>query len=134
MNRLDFTSLRKATATLAKALDTSKLRPKDEFVRDASIQRFEYTYELCVKSLRRQLTAMSDSPSEVNAPGYRDMIRMGVERALIKSEVRWFGYRELRNITSHVYDPAKARKVFSGLRRFLRDAQDLLERLENSAT
>ena len=53
MNRIDFTSLRKAIATLAKALEAAKLRPKDEFVRDASIQRFEYTYELCVKSLRQ---------------------------------------------------------------------------------
>ena len=57
MNRIDFTSLRKAIGTLAKALEAAKLRPKDEFVRDASIQRFEYTYELCVKSLRHQLTA-----------------------------------------------------------------------------
>jgi hypothetical protein len=29
---------------------------------------------------------------------------MGVERGLVKSEMPWFGYRELRNITSHVYD------------------------------
>jgi nucleotidyltransferase substrate binding protein (TIGR01987 family) len=133
MNQIDFTSLRKAIATLAKALDAAKLRPKDEYVRDASIQRFEYTYELCVKSLRRQLTAMSDSPSEIDALGYRDMIRMGVERGLVKSEMPWFAYRELRNITSHVYDPAKARKVFGGLRRFLRDAKDLHARLDKAA-
>lgn len=133
MNPIDFTSLRKAIGTLAKALDAAKLRPKDEYVRDASIQRFEYTYELCVKSLRRQLTAMSDSPADIDALGYRDMIRMGVERGLVKSEMPWFGYRELRNITSHVYDPAKARKVFGALRRFLRDAQDLYARLDKAA-
>lgn len=133
MTRLDFTSLSKAIATLAKALQVAKLRPKDEFVRDASIQRFEYTYELCVKSLRRQLTAMADSPAEIDALGYRDMIRMGVERGLVKSETPWFGYRELRNVTSHVYDPAKARKVFGALGRFLRDAKDLHERLAKAA-
>jgi nucleotidyltransferase substrate binding protein (TIGR01987 family) len=133
MIRIDFTSLSKAIASLAKALQAAKLRPTDEFVRDASIQRFEYTYELCVKSLRRQLTAMSDSPSDIDGLGYRDMIRMGVERGLIKSEVPWFGYRELRNITSHVYDPAKAKKVFGALRRFLRDATDLHERLDKAS-
>ena len=101
-------------------------------MRDASIQRFEYTYELRVKSLRRQLTAMSDSPSEIDALGYRDMIRMGVERGLVKAEMPWFGYRELRNITSHVYDPAKARQVFGGLPRFLRDAPDLHARLDKA--
>ena len=133
MNRIDFTSLSKAIASLDKALQTAKLRPKDEYVRDASIQRFEYTYELCVKSLRRQLTAMSDSPAEIDALGYRDMIRTGVERGLIKSEIPWFGYRELRNATSHVYDQAKARKVFGALRRFLVDAKDLHARLNKAA-
>jgi nucleotidyltransferase substrate binding protein (TIGR01987 family) len=133
MHKIDFTSLSKAIASLEKALDAAKLRPKDEFVRDASIQRFEYTYELCVKSLRRQLTAMSDSPSEIDAQGYRDMVRIGVERGLIKSEAPWFGYRELRNITSHVYDPAKAKKVFGALRRFLRDAKELHARLDKAA-
>ena len=45
----DFTSLTKAIASLSAALDAAKVRPEDEFVRDASIQRFEYTDELCVK-------------------------------------------------------------------------------------
>ena len=123
------TSLTKAIATLTKALQAAARAPKDEFIRDACIQRFEYTYELCVKSLRRQLTVMSDSPSEIDGLGYRDMIRMGVERGFIKSEKPWFGYRELRNITSHVYDPAKARKVFNALRRFQRDAKALHDHL-----
>ena len=130
---LDFSSLTKAIASLTAALDAAKLRPGDEFVRDASIQRFEYTYELCVKFLRRQLEAMSDSPSELDALGYRDMIRSGVERGLLKSEEPWFGYRELRNITSHVYDPAKAKKVFAALARFLRDAKALHAQLRKAA-
>ena len=62
---LDFRSLQMATASLAEALDAAKTRSDDMFVRDASIQRFEYTYELCVKSLRHQLEAMSDSPADV---------------------------------------------------------------------
>ena len=126
---LDFRSLHLATASLAEALEAAKLRPADTFVRDASIQRFEYTYELCVKSLRRQLEAMSDSPAELDALGYRDMIRVGVERGLINAEAEWFRYRELRNITAHVYDPAKAAQVFDKLPVFLRDAQALLGKL-----
>ena len=126
---LDFRSLHLAVASLAEALEESKRRPGDAFVRDASIQRFEYTYELCVKSLRRQLEAMSDSPAELDALGYRDMIRTGVERGLIKTEAEWFRYRELRNITAHVYDPAKAVQVFGKLPEFLCDAQALLGKL-----
>jgi len=126
---LDFRSLQLAIASLAEALEAAKLRPEDAFVRDASIQRFEYTYELCVKSLRRQLEAMSDSPAELDALGYRDMIRVGVERGLVSVEADWFRYRELRNITAHVYDPAKAAQVFAKLSLFLGDAQALLGKL-----
>ena len=126
---LDFRSLQMATASLAEALDAAKSRADDAFVRDASIQRFEYTYELCVKSLRRQLEAMSDSPAEIDALGYRDMIRLGAERGLVASEAAWFGYRELRNITNHVYDPAKANRVFAMLPAFLNDAKSLLAQL-----
>jgi nucleotidyltransferase substrate binding protein (TIGR01987 family) len=133
MSKLDFSSLAKAIASLSVALDASKTRRGDEFVRDAAIQRFEYTYELCVKSLRRQLEAMSDSPADVDALGYRDMIRSGVERGLLKSDEPWFGYRELRNITSHVYDPAKAERVFGALPRFLRDAKSLHAQLRKVA-
>ena len=133
MPKLDFSSLAKAVASLAAALDASKTRGGDEFIRDASIQRFEYTYELCIKSLRRQLEAMSDSPADLDALSYRDMIRTGVERGLLKSEESWFGYRELRNITSHVYDPAKARRVFRALPRFLRDAKALHAHLRKVA-
>lgn len=126
---LDFRSLQMATASLAEALDAAKTRPDDMFVRDASIQRFEFTYELCVKSLRRQLEAMSDSPADIDALSYRDMIRLGVERGFIETEAAWFGNRELRNMTSHVYDPAKASRVFAMLPAFLEDARSLLTRL-----
>ena len=126
---LDFRSLQLAAASLAEALEAAKLRPDDAFVRDASIQRFEYTYELSVKSLRRQLEAMADSPAELDALGYRDMIRVGVERGLIAAEAEWFRYRELGNITAHVYDPAKAAQDFAKLPLFLRDAQALLGKL-----
>ena len=126
---LNFRSLQLAATLLAEALEAAKLRPDDAFIRDASIQRFEYTYKLCVKSLRRQLEAMSDSPAELDALGYRDMIRVGVERDLIVAEADWFRYRELRNTTAHVYDPAKAAQVFAKLPLFLHDAEALLGKL-----
>jgi len=119
---LDFRSLQMAGAWLAGASDAAKFRPTDAFERVASIQRFEYTYELCVKSLRCQRETMSDSPAEIDAPGYRDMIRAAAVKGLVTNETAWFAYRELRNIKSHVYDPAKARRVFVELPQFLLNA------------
>ena len=126
---LDFTPLTRAISTLASALQDAATRPQDLLVRDGCIQRFEYSYELCVKSLRRQLEELADSPADIDALGYRDMLRVAAERALIQNTLPWFGFRELRNITSHAYDPDKAARVFDGIPEFLEHAQQLAARL-----
>ena len=38
----------------------------NEFVRDSVIQRFEYTYELCIKMLKRYLELNASSKGEVD--------------------------------------------------------------------
>jgi nucleotidyltransferase substrate binding protein (TIGR01987 family) len=126
---LDFTPLSKAISTLASAMQEAGLRPQDLLARDGCIQRFEYSYELCVKSLRRQLEELADTPAEIDALGYKDMLRVAVERGLIQDALPWFGFRELRNITSHAYDPDKAAHVFEGIPVFLNYAQRLLAKL-----
>ncbi len=126
---LDFTPLTRAISTLASALQDAATRPQDLLVRDGCIQRFEYSYELCVKSLRRQLEELADSPADIDALGYRDMLRVAAERGLIQNALPWFGFRELRNITSHAYDPDKAARVFDGIPEFLEHAQLLAARL-----
>jgi nucleotidyltransferase substrate binding protein (TIGR01987 family) len=126
---LDFTPLSKAVLTLSSALQETSLRPDDLLARDGCIQRFEYTYELCVKFLRRQLEEMADSPGDIDALGYKDMLRLGVERGLVHDAVPWFGFRELRKTTSHAYDPDKAAQVFQGIPAFLTQAQALAAQL-----
>ena len=64
---LDFTPLTRVISTLASALQDAATRPQDLLVRDGCIQRFEYSYELCVKSLRRQLEELADSPADIDA-------------------------------------------------------------------
>jgi nucleotidyltransferase substrate binding protein (TIGR01987 family) len=132
---LDFTPLSKAVLTLSSAMQETSVRPDDLLARDGCIQRFEYTYELCVKFLRRQLEEMADSPGDIDALGYKDMLRLGAERGLISDALPWFGFRELRNTTSHAYDPDKAAQVFQGIPAFLTQAQALaaqLTRLSNA--
>ncbi len=126
---LDFTALSKATSTLASAIRDAGQRPQDLLARVGCIQRFECSYELCIKSLRRQLEELADSPADIDALGYKDMLRVAVERSLIEDALPWFGFRELRNITSHAYDPDKAAHVFDGIPAFLDHAQRLLARL-----
>ena len=132
---IDFTALTKAVASLAQALEMTRLRADDLdlLARDGCIQRFEYTYELCVKSMRRQLDAMADSAISVDELGFKDMVRMAAERGLIADPQAWFAFRELRNITVHTYDQDKAQTVFAALPSFLKHAQQLDKLLRKSA-
>lgn len=127
---LDFSSYEKALTSLQRVLVRSHTVPDDEDIRDACIQRFEYTYELAFKMLKRQLEQELPSSEELDQLPYKEMIRVGAERGLIAVPERWFDYRAKRNITSHTYDEEKAREVFAILSDFTTDAADLLTRLK----
>lgn len=129
--KLDFSSYEKALASLQRVLGRSHTVPDDDDIRDACIQRFEYTYELAFKMLKRQLEQELPSSDELDQLPYKEMIRVGAERGLIVVPERWFDYRAKRNITSHTYDADKAREVFAILSDFAADAADLLARLKS---
>jgi len=126
---LDPSPLLKALSSLNRALTKSYAAPEDEELRDACILRFEYTFELSWKMLKRQLELELPSPSEVDGYSYRHLFRLGGERGLVQDVEAWFDYRELRNITSHTYNEEKAIKVFSSIPSFAKHAAELLEQL-----
>jgi len=131
---LDFSSLQKALASLDRAIQRALNDTRDEELRDAVIQRFEYTYELSWKMLKRRLEADSASPSSVDAMSFRELIREGAERGLIEDVEAWMLYRSQRNLTSHVYDAEKAARVFETAVQFAGAARSLLDALQGSAT
>jgi Nucleotidyltransferase substrate binding protein like len=53
--RLDTTSLGNGVQRLCEGLARHQRETTDEQIRDGLIQRFEFTYELCHKMLRRYL-------------------------------------------------------------------------------
>ncbi|MDP1699059.1 MAG: nucleotidyltransferase substrate binding protein [Xanthomonadaceae bacterium] len=130
--KLDLTSFEKALASLDKALLRSTAAPTDEELRDACIQRFEFTFELSWKMLKRRLERDLPNAVEVDSMSYRSLIRSGAEQGLIEVDVvpRWFVYRDKRNLTSHAYDAAKAAVVYQSLGGFARDARLLLQSLQ----
>ena len=130
MTTLNLAPLGKALNSLDRALARALAATEDEELRDACIQRFEYSFELSWKMLKRQLRAELANPAELDLWSFKQMIRVAGERRLIADVEAWFDYREKRNLTSHTYDERKARQVFAVLPRFARDAVDLLSRLQ----
>ena len=123
---LDFTSLTKALESLTKAVARSTVAPEDTELRDAVIQRFEYSYELCWKMLKRRLELDHPQPSQVDQFSFRELMREGAERGFVENVEAWIEYRRQRNLTSHVYDEGTAKEVYQSALTFLGDAQKLL--------
>lgn len=115
---LDLTALTNAVSQLTRALGTCRtFETADaalaEQLRGGAIQAFEYTYELCVKTLRRLLEEMEGTG--IDHLAFREVVRLGAERGLINDPEAWFRFRELRNLSSHSYDHTKAMTVFAAL-------------------
>jgi nucleotidyltransferase substrate binding protein (TIGR01987 family) len=126
---IDISSLRRALATLDEALVAHANAPDDKFIRDACIQRFEYSYELAHKMLRRYLVAAE--PAGVHEMSFPNLIRLGYERGLLaQSWDVWIKFREARNATSHAYDEAKANSVVEKTPEFATAARYLAEQIE----
>lgn len=126
----DYTALGRAIAQLRAGLAHASGNPQDDLLRDGVIQRFEYTYELCWKMLKRHLEAVAPSPEEADALSFRQLIRSGSERGLLRSGLDvWAEFRRARSVTSHVYEREKALEVFALIPGFLEEADDLFHRL-----
>jgi nucleotidyltransferase substrate binding protein (TIGR01987 family) len=127
---LDLSSLEKALASLQVAIERSRTVPDDAVIRDAVIQRFEYSYELCWRMLKRILERESPVPASIDGLSYRDLMREGGERGIVANVEDWLVFRSQRNISSHTYDEAKARSVYRTALEFLPAAQALLLQLQ----
>lgn len=125
---LDLTPLVNVTASLREGLARCQTDPADTQIRDGLIQRFEFTYELSHKMLRRLLEQAAANPEEFDGADFQYLIRSGNEQGLLLSA--WPGFRELRGKTSHTYDEAIALEVVARIPAFLAEAEHLLQRLK----
>lgn len=98
---------RKALANLDEALAL----PFEVIVRDAAIQRFEITFELCWKYLKAYLqeehNAVCTSP--------RTCFKAAFKQGLIDDDPFWIELTILRNYTVHTYNEQLAQYVFDRL-------------------
>lgn len=127
---LDLTSFNKAIKSLQEALAEYNRSP-NVFVRDACIQRFEYTYELAWKMLKRYLEYTAPNPVEFDEMSFQNLIRIGSEKGLLMHGWdKWSNYRKARTTTSHVYDEKKAEEIFAIIPVFVVEVEYLQQKLQ----
>ncbi len=132
--KLDLSSLHQALITLRVAVDERQKDSHNEFVRDAMIQRFEYTYELAHKMLKRYLELSEPNRESIDLMSFPDLIRTASERGLVRHGWdHWARYRDARNTTSHTYHEEKAISICMMIPTFLDEAEYLAEILEKNS-
>ena len=100
-----------------KALEEVLSLPKNDVVRDATIQRFEGCVELGWKTARNVMGTTTSAPKQV--------IREMAQNGYIEDVQGWFEALEAGNLSSYTYDEVLAEKVFEVVKKFLPLAQSL---------
>ena len=134
---LDLSSLKKAVASLERAIKVVSTQKKDQFntdqeevLRAGVIQNFEFTYEICWKFMKRWLEKNIGDPT-IDGMSRKELFRMAAESQLINNTENWFFYHKARNETSHTYNIEIAQNVYLAAIQFIIDAKALLQTLES---
>jgi len=101
---------KKALGRLKEALDEDLL--KGGIVVDATIQRFEFTFELAWKLAK---AVLNYNGIEVEIP--RLVIKEAFKAKLIRDGEAWIDMLEDRNKTSHIYDEKEALRIYKKIKK-----------------
>ena len=95
---------------------------------DLAVKRFEFTYEMSWKAIRRCLDFLG-----VEAKYPRACFKEAYALGLIKNESVWLEMIEQRNLTSHVYNEDEVKGILSRLDEYRQNFEELLAHLEEKA-
>jgi nucleotidyltransferase substrate binding protein (TIGR01987 family) len=102
--------------------------PEDAIVRDACIQRFEFTFEMAWKAIQAHARAQG-----LPCVSPRDCLRTAFRLGLVEDDPGWMAMVEDRNRTTHTYDEASARAIYTALPGHARLLATLLSRLRETS-
>ena len=120
----------RAIERLKEGLARYQADTSDTQIRDGLIQRFEFTYELGHKILKRYLEYASANPEQFDEIKFQDLIRTANEQGLLLGDwLDWRGFRDMRGSTSHTYNEEIALDVVARIPRFIEEAVYLRDRL-----
>src|SRR3989344_475731 len=97
--------LKKALASLKRSLDQAK----NEFIRNSTVQCFEFSYELCWKTLKRYLSENQG----IDESNIKNLFRIAAKEGLLESVDTWFEYHKARNLTPHTYNEETSEIVYA---------------------
>jgi nucleotidyltransferase substrate binding protein (TIGR01987 family) len=100
----------------------------DDIVMDGTIQRFEFTFELFWKTLRRFLQREG-----VDTASPKSTLRHAYRRGLLDQEQIWLDMLDDRNRSAHVYDAGMARAIYAKLPGYYGELRARFESLKQTS-
>jgi len=113
-----FTQLQKALNKLQEAGQS----PATELNRDATIQRFEFTFELAWKLMQLVL-----KDNGIDSYGPKNTFREAAKLGLIDNPESWFVFLQNRNLTTHKYDEKTAEKIYNSAKEFVKTVSKFIK-------
>lgn len=117
-SNLTFEEYYKAITRLEEAI----AQPKNDFIRDSVIQRFEFSIELAWKSAKKAMGTSTSSP--------KDVIREMAQSGYIQAPDVWLKAIDMRNLSSHTYKEDLAEQVYDFVVSFVPELKSLKTKLE----
>ena len=96
-------AFQKALIQLEKVLT----QPVSEYIRDAAIQRFEFTYELAWKMLQAYLATL-----DLTVLSPKETLTVASQQGVLQDPNAWSELHMKRNLTTHTYDEKLAELVY----------------------
>ena len=107
------------------AFDEALVEAKTQLERDGAIQRFEFTYELLWKILKK---IFAFKGVDINNP--RDVFRAAAKERLIQDPKFWFEVIKKRNMTTHLYSEMFADEIFAFLPEFQERLSEVIKKIK----
>ncbi|GAB4258823.1 nucleotidyltransferase substrate binding protein [Thermincola ferriacetica] len=100
--------LEKYKQALARLEEALTKKEPDQFVYDAAIKRFEFTYELAWKLMKALIEYKGGE--DVHFP--RDVFKEAYAKGLLENGEIWLDMLNDRNLSSHTYNRERAMEIF----------------------
>lgn len=121
------TKLEKLTQDLKKAnqrLEEAIKSPPTRMNKDATIHRFEFTFELAWKTIQAWIM---DQGFECKSP--KNCIRESARLEIINNPKNWFKYLKAKNLIANTYNEKMADKIYKKALKFSQEVNKLLKNL-----
>jgi nucleotidyltransferase substrate binding protein (TIGR01987 family) len=112
--------LKKANQRLKEAMELKPTRIN----KDATIQRFEFTFELSWKTMQEYIKNQG-----LECFGPNNCIREAARIKLIGNPKQWIGFLKARNLIAHTYNEKMADRIYKTALKFPKEVDKLLQKI-----